>query len=88
MKRVIPILLLAAACSSAQPSLPPQTEDTCNAGNYANLVGQDATALEKTLLLGPVRVIRPGGAVTMDFLPERINFAINQSGKISRIYCG
>lgn len=87
MKYIAPLLLLAA-CTPPPPSLPSLTEDTCNAGRYADLVGQDATALEKVLILGMVRVIRPGDAVTMDFRAERINFAIDSSEKISRISCG
>ena len=78
------------ACTVAEPTppIPPTTEDTCNARQYANLIGQDATALEKVLILGQVRVIRPGDAVTQDFRPERINFGINTANRISDISCG
>lgn len=79
---------MTAACSTTPLSLPPETKDTCNAGRYAELVGQDATALEKTLILGMVRIIRPGDFVTQDYRPERINFAIDQDERISRIFCG
>lgn len=87
MKRLL-ILIALAGCSMTEPPLPPQLEDTCGAADFANLIGQDATALEKTLLLGPVRVIRPGDAVTMDFRPDRINFKIAENETIRTIDCG
>jgi hypothetical protein len=91
-----PLLLIAlAACTDLStgrpigvPAIPPATEDTCNAAAQSALIGQDATALERVMLLGPVRVIRPGMAVTMDFSPERINFDVTAAGRIGRIYCG
>lgn len=90
IKQLAPLVLLAACAQPPlpQPAPPPQTEDSCNAAQYAGLVGQDATALERELIMGPVRVIRPGMAVTMDFSPTRINFAIDGANRISRITCG
>jgi hypothetical protein len=52
------------------------------------MVGRHDTALERVLILGPVRVIRPGMAVTMDHRPDRINFPISEAGRITRIHCG
>ena len=90
---IAPIVLLAACGATlpdtpALPTVPPVAEDTCNANRYAPLIGQDATALERVLILGQVRVIRPGMAVTMDFRPERLNFDIDGANTVSRIYCG
>jgi hypothetical protein len=90
---VLLICLILAACSDAavgptrQP-VPPSTEDTCGASPFAGLVGQDATALEKVLILRQVRVIRPGMAVTADYSAERINFEIGADNRIKRIFCG
>ncbi len=67
--------------------LPAPPDDTCNANSYADLIGQDSTALERVMILGQVRVIRPGMAVTMDYRPERINFNITQDGLIGSITC-
>jgi hypothetical protein len=86
MKRLVALILLAG-CTAAQAPLPPQTEDTCGAAQFADLIGQNATALERTLILGPVRVIRPGDAVTMDLRPDRINFNIGPDETIQRIAC-
>lgn len=90
--RFAPVILMLSACAQIPgPGLPPVApiaEDTCNAAQYANLIGQDATALERVLLMGPVRVIRPGIGVTMDYSAARINFAIDESNQIARISCG
>ncbi len=73
---------------SPAPSLPTADNDTCDGLQYSDLVGQDSTALERVLILGQVRVIRPGMAVTLDFRPERLNFEINASNRVARIFCG
>ena len=91
---LIGALLTFSACSTPKsqtpnaPPVPPAGQDTCNATRFAGLVGQDATALERILLMGQVRVIRPGHAVTADFRPERINFNINAAERIASIRCG
>ena len=54
----------------------------------AALIGQDATALERVLIMGKVRVLRPGQAMTMDYWPDRINFMIDGDNRIERITCG
>lgn len=87
MKQLI-FLIALAGCTAAAPPMPPQIEDTCGAASFADLIGQDATALEKTLILRMVRVIRPGDVVTQDFRPERINFMLNDIETIETINCG
>ncbi|WP_439155477.1 I78 family peptidase inhibitor [Yoonia sp.] len=86
MKQLIPFAL-CAACAATQP-VPPALEDTCGAVDNAALIGQDATALEKVLIIGMVRVIRPGDMVTQDYRPTRINFMIGADEKITSITCG
>lgn len=87
-----PLLVLAACTPAAvppsRPAVPPPPEDSCGAAPYAGLVGEDATALEKVLILKPVRILRPGIAVTMDFNPARMNFDIGADGRITSIHCG
>jgi hypothetical protein len=74
--------------SSPGPSVPDVANDTCNAGANAGLIGQPATALERVLIMAPIRIIRPGDAVTMDFMESRINFELDQVDRIVRIFCG
>jgi len=87
--RLASLLFGLAACDlAAPPDVPSSDADTCGARAHAALVGRDATALERVLILGPVRVIRPGMAVAMDHRPDRINFTIYEAGRIARIHCG
>lgn len=92
MKQSILILALAGltACGaqSVGPTIPDAANDTCQAAQYAGLIGQDATALERVLRLGEVRIIRPNTAVTADFRPSRINYEIGATNQIMRVYCG
>jgi hypothetical protein len=96
MKKLI-LLMALAACSPPAPSapqppvqdaLPSGLGDTCNAVRYHTLLNQDATALERILILGQVRIIRPGTITTQDYLPERMNFHVGTDGKIAKISCG
>lgn len=94
MKKTSPLLLVAGvtACVMQPRELPDPgpmmpVNDTCGAAPHADLIGQDATALERVMILGQVRVIRPGMAVTRDFRPDRINFIVDESNLIARITC-
>lgn len=69
-------------------SYPTGMDDTCGAEQYAVLIGQDATALERILILREVRVIRPGSIVAQDYRPARLNFRVNADGVISELTCG
>ena len=82
------IMICLTGCAAATTPTPAPAEDTCNAAEYADLVGKPATALERVLLLGKVRVIRPNQAVTMDYWPDRINFMIDEDARIGSITCG
>ncbi len=85
-------LMLLAACvvepEFRGPPLPAPVDDSCEARVHANLIGRPATSLEKVLILGRVRIIRQNTAVTMDFVPERINFDLDGAEAIRRIWCG
>ena len=81
-------LLFCVACSPTNDVLPSVENDTCNATAYAGLIGQPDTDLERVLILGAVRVIRPDSVVTTDFLAERINFIIDETSSISAVQCG
>ncbi|GGL62889.1 I78 family peptidase inhibitor [Wenxinia marina] len=92
------LLCLVAACGPAGmtaappppagPAVPAAADDTCGAAGRGALIGRDVTALERVLILGPVRLIRPGDAITEDFRPARINFEIDGAERIARIRCG
>jgi hypothetical protein len=53
-------------------------------------VGQPASAVEGVTFESPipVRVIRPGDAVTEEFNQQRLNFRIGVDGRVAAVDCG
>lgn len=90
MKRVALLICLVAACERITPpeNATPPNPGSCGAQHHQDLPGQDATVLERILILGQVRVIRPDTMVTTDWVPDRLNFQVDRAGRISRVYCG
>lgn len=96
MKKLVVILALAGCTAMPQNPTPQPigdtlsvgTQDTCGAQRYHTLRGQDATVLERILIMGQVRIIRPGTMVTQDYRPARMNIAIDGANRIERVYCG
>ena len=98
MKKLL-VMIAIAGCTAAQTpqipqvgpigdTLPTGMDDTCGAQRYHTLLAQDATALERVLILGQVRVLRPDTIATQDYRPERMNFHIDRRNRIERISCG
>lgn len=84
-------LLALSACAAPAPTpapAPAPTEDTCGAAGFASLVGQDASVLLATTFTTPIRIVRPGDMVTMDFSPARANFEVGADETVTRVYCG
>lgn len=79
---------LTACVPYPAPELQPDpVENACKAQELQGLVMQPASVLETMRFRGPLRIIRPGMAVTMDFSPERLNIEINDEDRIARVYC-
>lgn len=88
MHRTIAILATAALAGCVEP-LPGPEPATCGAETLQGLVGQREEVLAAmTFEASAVRVIRPGQAVTMDYSPRRINFELDRTGRIVRVFCG
>ena len=66
----------------------PPAEDPCGAAGYRDLVGRDRSVAEDLQLVQPHRIYGPDEAVTMDYVPERINFVIGEDGNIEEVRCG
>jgi hypothetical protein len=81
------IALLAVIGLLASPAWA-NGDDTCGAAGFRGLVGQSGQIARMLELDQPVRVIPPGTAVTMDFRPERINFELDEDGRIAVVRCG
>jgi hypothetical protein len=94
--------LAACASPSAEPpppvptppatQVPPPADDKCNSRVVADVVGQpynDALLARIKTAVGhdKIRPIRPGEAVTMDFVEERLNLEIGADGKVVRVFC-
>ncbi len=79
-------LLALAACQPAPPGTPAGSA-SCGAESLQTLVGQSAGVLETMRFAGPVRIIRPGMAVTMDYRPDRLNIEIDAANTIARVWC-
>jgi len=85
-----PILLwLALAACAAPAGQGPADPDACGASALQHLVGKTEAALAATALpAGALRVIRPGMAVTMEYSPQRLNIELDETGHITRVFCG
>ncbi len=88
--------LTLAACSTRPPGEaqtpvqagPIGAADTCGATPYLYLIGEDATALERVLILRQVRVNWPEDLLDGTSKPERLNFNITERGIVDSITCG
>ena len=66
----------------------PAPEDACGASGLQGLVGQPSAVLQTMRFAGPVRIIEPNMAVTMDYSAARLNIWLNGAGRIDRVTCG
>ncbi|WP_428513096.1 I78 family peptidase inhibitor [Roseovarius sp.] len=62
--------------------------DICMAADHAALVGQPLDAFDQSTLDQPVRIIPPGGIVTMEYNPKRLNVDLDSDNTIVRFWCG
>jgi hypothetical protein len=93
--RHLALVSLMALAACATPPSEPDTIDTpvlgeggCDAEALGYLVGQPIGEIDTTTLPQPLRVIRPGMAVTMDYRVDRTNIELNDAGDVVRVYCG
>jgi hypothetical protein len=97
---VLAALVLLAGCAGqagpcnipAEPALQPATDEcgTARLSRYLNVspTGEMKTAIAAAAGDRPVRYIAPGDAVTMDFVPARLNAELGDDGRIIRFRCG
>ena len=62
--------------------------DSCYAANHDSLVGQPLSTFDQSTLDQPVRIISPGGIVTMEYNPRRLNVDLDGRDNIVRFWCG
>jgi Peptidase inhibitor I78 family len=87
---VLPLALLACVPTEPAPRDPgdPVPVEDCGAADLQGLVGQSARVLETMRFGQTTRIIRPGMAVTMDFVADRLNIWIAEGDMIERVTCG
>ena len=84
---LLPLLVLA--CMPREPAPEPGNPmTTCGADGWQHLVGQSGDVLAAAQFPAPMRVLRPGDITTMEFLAERLNVAVDEQNRITRVYCG
>lgn len=90
-------LLALTGCSAEtpppQPAPPPVDENVdCGAGALSAYVGVKATdeviaTIRQWRGDNPVRVLKPGSAMTMDYRPGRLNVSLDDQGRIGKFFC-
>lgn len=86
--------LALAACLPAPgevndiPATGGETPDACGASGLQALIGRKENVLETMRFSQPMRVVKPGTMVTMDFQENRVNFNIDDTGFITSVTCG
>ncbi|MCH2076380.1 MAG: I78 family peptidase inhibitor [Rhodobacteraceae bacterium] len=99
MLRFAPLLLLGLAACAPPPvsapqgqrlivTQPPADEVACRADEFQGLMGLSSDDLLEIEILGPVRVIRPNQAVTLEFIANRLNIELSSEDIVIRVYCG
>lgn len=85
----LPVALMGCVPEPEPPVTDPApVEDACGASGLQELIGQSAKKLEVMRFAHPVRIIRPGMAVTMDYSAERLNIEVDAAERITRVTCG
>jgi hypothetical protein len=100
MKRMIAVAVAAAlsACGPSGENSPYGKEPTiaphatpaspCGADTFTDWVGKTEKDLDLTRLPRAHRWVCKDCAITQDNVPARINFDLDEGGKITRVWCG
>ena len=88
---MMPLLLANSACDEVSRSigLDPIIDTACGSGALNSYIGDSVWLVPSALVLdGQVRIIRPGDAVTMDYIESRLNISLNEDDEIVEVICG
>jgi len=84
--------LVACATVAPEPPTAAPPDDACGSARFADLVGQPRRdVLDEVARRGAprrMRWIRPGDAVTMDYIAERLNIYFDAQDRVERLACG
>ena len=85
----VPSVSVSDAPSEPLPvAATPGPGDPCGAQSVQALVGQPESVFFSMSLPDDTRFLGPGEVVTLEFDEDRLNFAIDDAGRINRAYCG
>lgn len=82
-KAALLLVLGLAGCVAASPEA-----DACGAAGLQSLIGQKDDALAAMTFPQGTRFIYPGTPVSEDYRPDRLNIDIDQSERITGVWCG
>ena len=83
----------ACTAGGTEPeAMPPPPSEGCGAEQLSAYVGQPASEEVLARIRAwrgehPIRVLKPGSAMTMDYRPERLNIYLDDSGIIKEFKC-
>lgn len=83
---ILGLCLALVACQEVTVAEKPV--ESCGAEEMSHLMGLQRAQLENIAFTQPHRILGPNDAATMDFRGERVNFGLNDSDTVVRIYCG
>lgn len=83
---ILGLCLALGACQEVTVAEKPV--ESCGAEEMSHLMGLQRAQLENIAFTQPHRILGPNDAATMDFRGERVNFGLNDSDTVVRIYCG
>ena len=87
--RIFCILGLCLGLAGCQETIvAEQPAASCGADDMSHLMGLQRAQLESIAFTQPHRILGPDDAATMDFRGDRVNFELDDSGTVKRIYCG
>ncbi|PIE11207.1 MAG: hypothetical protein CSA72_03560 [Rhodobacterales bacterium] len=87
IRRLLVAAVFVAGCQMAEPKGPTLPEESCGASDYQGLVGKSLAAITMPADLN-ARIVPHGGAVTLDYDPDRMNIFLDRDGRIESITCG
>jgi hypothetical protein len=87
--RISAALCLCAGLAACQETpVADAPSNSCGAEEMSHLMGLQRAQLETIAFSQPHRILGPDDAMTMDFRGDRVNFALDESGTVTRIFCG
>jgi len=85
---IVPTLAVLACAQPMQPAPALPGPDACGASELQHLVGEDESVFAAMTFPQGTRFIPPNSAITLDHNPARLNFDLDESGRITRVWCG